>query len=74
MDKPSRSIIKSISYRIVGTLLTFITSWVLTGNLFVSVTIGVVDTIVKLVAFFLHERAWEYIKYGRQCEKESHDD
>ena len=64
-EKPIRSIAKSISWRIVGTLDTVIISWLVTGNLSVAFSIGFIEMITKMILYFFHERAWNKIKWGK---------
>ena len=54
----NRHIAKTISWRIVGTLDTMFLSWVITGDLKVGMQIGLADVIIKMVLYYLHERAW----------------
>ena len=64
-DKPYRSLIKTISWRTVGTLDTMIISYVITGNLAMAASIGGVELFTKMVLFYFHERAWNKINIGR---------
>lgn len=65
-ETPSRSIVKSISWRLLGTLDTFIISWVVTGDTSVAFSIGSIELITKMVLYFFHERIWNTIKWGRK--------
>ncbi len=65
-DSPIRSLVKSISWRLVGTIDTFIISWIITGEVSVAITIGSIEFITKMVLYFFHERIWNIIKWGRQ--------
>ena len=51
-------IYKSLSYRIISICITFIISYLLTGNLTVAGSIASIDALIKFVVYFLHERAW----------------
>lgn len=64
-EHPKRSIAKSISWRIVGTLDTVIISWLITGTLSVAFSIGLVELGTKMLLYFAHERVWNVIKWGR---------
>ncbi|RDY58840.1 DUF2061 domain-containing protein [Flagellimonas nanhaiensis] len=64
-ESPKRSIVKSISWRVVGTLDTIIISWIVTGTLSVAFSIGIVELVTKMVLYFFHERIWNTIKWGR---------
>ena len=64
-DEPKRSIAKSVSCRAIGTLDTIIISWIITGTLSLAFSIGLVELVTKMVLYFLHERFWNTIKWGR---------
>ena len=53
-----RHILKTISWRIIGTLDTMILSWIITGDWKVGIAIGGVEVVTKMVLYYLHERAW----------------
>ena len=60
-----RHIAKTVSWRILGTLDTFILSWILTGDVKVGAAIGGAEVITKTILYFFHERAWyEFSKFG----------
>ncbi|MCP9198521.1 DUF2061 domain-containing protein [Gramella sp. GC03-9] len=65
-EKPMRSILKTISWRIVGTLDTIIISWVLTGQIETALAIGSVELVTKMILYFGHERIWNFIPYGKE--------
>ncbi len=60
-DKPIKSIMKSVSWRIVGTLDTMIISYVITGKLTVAFSIGSVEVLTKTILYYFHERLWAHI-------------
>ena len=64
-EKPLRSIVKSISWRIIGTLDTIIISYIITGHLTLAFKIGSVELVTKMVLYFFHERIWNSIKWGK---------
>ena len=60
-----RHILKTISWRVLGTLDTIILSWAITGSWKLGLSIGGVEVITKMVLYFLHERAWyKFSNYG----------
>ena len=65
-ETPSRSIVKSISWRLLGTLDTFIISWIVTGETSIAFSIGSIELITKMVLYFFHERIWNTIKWGKK--------
>lgn len=64
-ESPKRSIAKSISWRIVGTLDTIIISWIVTGTLSLAFSIGMVELVTKMILYFFHERIWNSINWGK---------
>ncbi|HUX57192.1 MAG TPA: DUF2061 domain-containing protein [Bacteroidales bacterium] len=61
VDKPIKSIIKSVSWRIVGTLDTIIISYFITGKVTLAISIGTVEVITKTILYYFHERLWANI-------------
>ncbi|MDT0685277.1 DUF2061 domain-containing protein [Autumnicola psychrophila] len=59
-----RHFLKSISWRVVGTVDTMFLAWVITGNALTGLKIGLVEVITKMTLYYLHERAWYKINYG----------
>lgn len=57
-DKPIKSILKSISWRVVGTIDTMIISYIITGELAMAASIGGIEVFSKVLLYYLHERAW----------------
>ncbi|HXJ97235.1 MAG TPA: DUF2061 domain-containing protein [Gelidibacter sp.] len=60
-----RTLLKTISWRVVGTLATVIISYVITGTLTLAFSIGAIELISKMALYFFHERAWNTIKWGK---------
>lgn len=64
-EKPLRSLIKAISWRVIGTLDTFLVSWIVSGNMSVAFSIGFVELFTKMLLYYGHERLWINIKWGK---------
>ena len=70
MVSHKRHILKTISWRIIGTIDTMILSWIVTGSWKIGMTIGGVEVITKMVLYYLHERAWyKYSEFGIKQKK-----
>ena len=61
-----RSIAKALSWRVFATLITSAVVFVMTGEVEMAVSVGLLDTSIKLGAYFAHERAWLRISYGQR--------
>jgi uncharacterized membrane protein len=59
-----RTIVKALSWRCIATLITFTVAWIITGRLTFATEIGLADTLLKLGAYYLHERAWIHVNFG----------
>lgn len=64
-----RSIVKSITYRLLGSLTTFIIAFLITGESFISSSIAIIDLLSKLCLYWFHERMWLKIKWGYKGNK-----
>jgi uncharacterized membrane protein len=64
-DKTSRSVWKTVSWRIIATLDTVIISYLITDSLEFAVAIGGVEIVTKIFLYYFHERAWNKISFGR---------
>lgn len=69
-DKPYRSIVKGISWRVLGTIDTIVLSWLVTGKMEFALSIGFIEVFTKIVLYTVHERVWERIPFGREKDKE----
>jgi uncharacterized membrane protein len=62
-----RHILKTISYRLLGTLTTVSLAYGLGASLQVSSLLGIGELLLKPVIYFVHERVWyKYIKINRK--------
>ena len=65
METQKRSIAKTISWRVVATIITGVVTYALTGRLDFAVTVGLADTVVKFFIYYVHERMWTRVSYGK---------
>lgn len=63
-----RSFLKSLSYRVLGTLVTVLITYGLTNKLELAVTAGILDSLLKVLLYFIHERLWTRLSYGKKLE------
>lgn len=60
-----RHLLKTISWRVIGTIDTMILSWIITGSWKWGLAIGGTEVITKMILYYFHERLWyKYIKFG----------
>lgn len=65
IDSTARSIAKTISWRITGSLATFAISYAVLGDFAVSGTIAIIQLTLNTLLYFIHERVWNRIAWGR---------
>jgi uncharacterized membrane protein len=61
----TRHILKTLSYRILGTITTVTTAYMLGASMELSSLLGVGELLLKPIIYFLHERVWyKFIRIG----------
>lgn len=61
----ARSLTKSFSYRVFGTLSSFLVVYAITGKGSLSALIAFWETVVKVAIYYWHERIWNKVQWGR---------
>ena len=65
MVQTKRHIAKTISYRVVSTLIGFLLMWLISGSIKVGAAFGIAELVYKPIQYYIHERVWyKWIKYG----------
>lgn len=64
-EKVHRSLVKTSSWRFFATIDTVVIAYLVTGSLSVASSIGVIEVFTKLFLYYLHERVWNRISFGR---------
>lgn len=63
------SLLKGISWRVVGTIDTIIISYFVTGKMHLALSIGSIEVFTKITLFYLHDRAWELARARKNLAK-----
>ena len=66
----SRSLVKAVSWRALGSVDTFLLSWLFTGSPKAAGAIASTEVITKIGLYYLHERAWSSVKWGTRSQEE----
>ena len=64
-----RHIIKTLSWRTIGTLDTFVLAWIVTGNPLTGLKIGISEVFTKMMLYYGHEKLWYRINFGLEKKK-----
>lgn len=62
----SRSLIKSLTWRVIAIITTFISIYVITGKIHFALQGTILTNTVNFILYYLHERVWNKIQWGRQ--------
>ena len=65
-ESRSRSIVKAFSWRALATLTTVLIVYLFTGETAIALSVGGLEVVVKMLVYFLHERAWDKVRFGRR--------
>jgi uncharacterized membrane protein len=65
IDSINRSLVKALTWRLSGSLSTLVVSWLVTGDIKIAGTIFGIQFVVNTVLYFVHERIWNLVKWGR---------
>ena len=65
-DSAVRSLAKAVSWRVTGTIDTFIISWLITGQVLIASGIAFTEIMTKIALFWFHERVWNKISWGKE--------
>ncbi|HVU63101.1 MAG TPA: DUF2061 domain-containing protein [Phycisphaerales bacterium] len=72
MVERKRHFAKALSYRVFGSAATAAIAYIATGDVRIGASIGVIDSIVKIGAYYVHERIWYRIKWGVKAPSDGH--
>lgn len=62
----ARSFIKAVSWRMVGTIDTFVISFFVTGRVSIAGSIASIEVVTKILIYYLHERVWALVPWGHR--------
>ncbi|MDD5247221.1 MAG: DUF2061 domain-containing protein [Candidatus Omnitrophica bacterium] len=72
MEQRKRSILKSISWRIFSFMLTIIIIYAYTRNIRQALGVGAGIDLVKMILYYVHERLWNKVQFGRKLKQQDY--
>jgi uncharacterized membrane protein len=60
----SRSLLKAVSWRALGSIDTFVLSWFFTSDAKAAGAIASTEVLTKILLYYFHERAWSVVRWG----------
>jgi uncharacterized membrane protein len=67
MEKRVRSVAKTMSWRIVATSTTILLVFLFTRDFVISASVGSIEVLAKTVIYYVHERIWNILDFGREA-------
>ncbi len=64
-DNKARSLVKTVTWRITGSGTTFLIAFLIVGDFSISSGIAITQLILNTILYYIHERIWNIIKWGR---------
>lgn len=61
-----RSLVKSLTWRVIAILTTFISIYIITGKLEFALQGTVLTNTINFILYYAHERGWNYVQWGRK--------
>ena len=65
-ETSARSIIKGFTWRLIATFSTIFIAYLITGQTKIALQIGVIEFVAKIAVYYLHERIWLRISFGKK--------
>ena len=57
-DSKKKSILKTLSWRVVASTDTFLLTWLITGSYHFGLTVSALEIVTKMFLYYFHERLW----------------
>ena len=61
-----RSLVKTITWRVIATTDTFILAWLFTSDEVIAASIAGFEVVTKLILYYMHERGWSSLEWGQE--------
>ena len=65
-DTKARSLVKGISWRVIGSIDTFVIAYFFFGKASIALPIAILEVFTKILLYFLHERIWNKFQFLRE--------
>lgn len=65
MEQKKRTLVKTLTWRVIALITTIIVVYLYSGDIHESLVIGIAANGLKMVLYYIHERIWNKIGFGR---------
>lgn len=59
-----RHLLKTVTWRVIGTIDTIFLAWIVSGNPLIGLKVGAMELFTKMLLYYLHERVWYKFNFG----------
>lgn len=66
MVSKKRSLVKSITWRVIAILVSFVVAFVMTGSASFAASLSILANLINFILYYLHERVWIKIRWGKE--------
>lgn len=63
----ARSLVKGLTWESFALVITLIVAYAVLGDVRMSLRLTLISQGIKICFFYLHERAWHRVRWGKQC-------
>jgi sulfate adenylyltransferase large subunit len=72
-DIPVRSLLKAVTWRVIGSLATFIIAYLITSSVVIAGSVVAAEVLFKIAFYYFHERIWSAVRWGRRSAGDGQD-
>ncbi|MDP8213084.1 MAG: DUF2061 domain-containing protein [Candidatus Zapsychrus exili] len=65
MESQKRTLAKTITWRAIAFITTVVVVYLYSGDMHESLVVGIGANALKMVFYYIHERAWNKSEFGR---------
>lgn len=65
IEQKARSLVKTLTWRLTGSVATFLIAFLIIGDFSISSSIAVIQLISNTILYYIHERIWNKITWRR---------
>ena len=65
-DSTKRSLVKTLTWRVIASIDIVLIAWLVIGDISVALSIGGIEFFTKLIFYYIHERWWAHVHWGRE--------
>jgi uncharacterized membrane protein len=65
MNTKTRSLAKTVTYRLISSAIGFLVVWMISDNVKTGAMFSIAELVYKPLQYYVHERLWQHVKWGK---------